>query len=233
MEKYRKITSVLSGLIALAVLSNFFIGLQRTTTLERKGSAREALAGPHLLIQREQNPAAVSSSTFPKSNGGKEQAIPVTKAPKPATMSSSPAFLRGVDPSKIEARRKKALFRLKMLQNYTRPDLEDLVDSEKNEIIGDVQFLLDFAVVGHGKCGTTTLMHWLADHPEIQCFREEIWELVSCQRTCLGIARPISLSLFHTFDSFLAFIFEDVFSASRTCQYALSGVATRPLQEGL
>lgn len=30
-----------------------------------------------------------------------------------------------------------------------------------NKIQGDVQFLLDFAIVGFGKCGTTTLLRWL------------------------------------------------------------------------
>ena len=34
------------------------------------------------------------------------------------------------------------------------------------EIIGNVQFLLDFAVVGFGKCGTTTLLQWLQEKSE-------------------------------------------------------------------
>jgi hypothetical protein len=45
-------------------------------------------------------------------------------------------------------------------------------------IIGDVSFLLDFAILGFGKCGTTTMMYWLAEHPEIQAFKEEKYELL-------------------------------------------------------
>ena len=44
------------------------------------------------------------------------------------------------------------------------PPLESLVEQDKNQdpkIVADVQFLLDFAVVGFGKCGTTSLLHWL------------------------------------------------------------------------
>jgi len=65
--------------------------------------------------------------------------------------------------------------------NDGRPDLDSLVHNETNEIIGDVQFLLDFAIVGFGKCGTSTMMHWLADHPEVQSFREEVWDLMRHQ----------------------------------------------------
>lgn len=34
------------------------------------------------------------------------------------------------------------------------------------DIIGNVQFLLDFAVVGFGKCGTTSLLQWLQEKSE-------------------------------------------------------------------
>lgn len=65
-----------------------------------------------------------------------------------------------------------------LMANYTRPDLDSIIDPETNKIIGDPQFLLDFAVVGFGKCGTSTIMHWLASHPEVQMFRNEVWELM-------------------------------------------------------
>jgi hypothetical protein len=58
-----------------------------------------------------------------------------------------------------------------------RPPLRTLARNKKT-IIGDVSFLLDFAILGFGKCGTTTMMYWLAEHPEIQAFTQEKYELM-------------------------------------------------------
>lgn len=41
-----------------------------------------------------------------------------------------------------------------------------------------IQSLLDFAVVGFGKCGTTTLLRWLSRHPQVRCLPDENWELM-------------------------------------------------------
>ena len=65
----------------------------------------------------------------------------------------------------------------KALANYTRPPLETIIDKYGN-VTGDPQFLLDFAIIGFGKCGTSSMMHWLSEHPEIKCFKDEIWELI-------------------------------------------------------
>ena len=54
----------------------------------------------------------------------------------------------------------------------TWPALDELVDSN-NRLIGDPQFLLDFAIIGIEKCGTSTLMKWLGAHPECMCFQNE------------------------------------------------------------
>jgi hypothetical protein len=59
-----------------------------------------------------------------------------------------------------------------------RLPLDQLVDPHNNTIIGDVQFLLDFSIIGFGKCGTSTMMHWLAGHKDIRSFRREVWDLV-------------------------------------------------------
>ena len=61
-----------------------------------------------------------------------------------------------------------------------RPPLDKLIDKFGN-IQGDVQFLLDFAIVGFGKSGTSTLMHMLSQHSQVACFRQEIWELIHSQ----------------------------------------------------
>ena len=46
-------------------------------------------------------------------------------------------------------------------------------DHRNNVIVGDLQFLLDFAIVGHAKCGTSTMMEWLGLHGQISCFAGE------------------------------------------------------------
>lgn len=50
--------------------------------------------------------------------------------------------------------------------------LSKIVDGN-NKIIGDPEWLLDFAILGYGKCGTSTMMYWLKEHPEIQAFGRE------------------------------------------------------------
>lgn len=65
-------------------------------------------------------------------------------------------------------------------RQYTdnRPPLDELIDPNNNTIVGSVQFLLDFSIIGFGKCGTSTMMHWLAGHEDVQSFRTEIWDLM-------------------------------------------------------
>lgn len=58
------------------------------------------------------------------------------------------------------------------------PPLSALVNDE-GAVIGDPQFLLDFAIIGVEKCGTSTLMIWLGGHPELQCPQEENYSLMS------------------------------------------------------
>ena len=60
----------------------------------------------------------------------------------------------------------------------TMPPLSSLVNDD-NKIIGDVQFLLDFAIIGIEKCGTSTLMVWLGNHPEMECPQVENYNLMN------------------------------------------------------
>jgi hypothetical protein len=61
-----------------------------------------------------------------------------------------------------------------------RPPLNTLIYNDTT-IIGNVSFLLDFGILGFGKCGTTTMMYWLAEHPDIQAFTTEKFELLKGQ----------------------------------------------------
>lgn len=56
-----------------------------------------------------------------------------------------------------------------------RPPLSSLIQND--EIVGDVSSVIDFGIVGHAKCATTTLMKWLADHEEISMKKKEMHQL--------------------------------------------------------
>ena len=58
-----------------------------------------------------------------------------------------------------------------------RPPFDEIVDVSGN-ITRDVSDLLQFAVVGFGKAGTTTMMDWIDSHPRMQCFPEEVVDLM-------------------------------------------------------
>ena len=62
------------------------------------------------------------------------------------------------------------------VQNYTLPPLETLV-TENGTIVGDIQILLHFAIVGFGKCGTTSLLELLRTHSNLQALQSEVWAL--------------------------------------------------------
>jgi hypothetical protein len=44
-------------------------------------------------------------------------------------------------------------------------------------IRGNVEFLLDFAIVGHAKTETTSTMNWLSSHDEIQMYEHKMHSL--------------------------------------------------------
>ena len=68
------------------------------------------------------------------------------------------------------------------------PPLTSLIGDTYENITGQVQNLLDFAIVGFGKCGTTALINWLDDHPEINTIPKEALHL-SRQRPALMVQK--------------------------------------------
>jgi hypothetical protein len=55
------------------------------------------------------------------------------------------------------------------------PELSEFYNGK--DVIKDPQFLLDFAIIGFEKSGSSTFMKWLGAHPQIQCFQEEIYDM--------------------------------------------------------
>jgi len=58
-----------------------------------------------------------------------------------------------------------------------RPPFESLFDEEGELIPEQTDKVLDFAVIGFGKCGTTTMIGWLDKHPQLQTFSREIYDM--------------------------------------------------------
>ena len=58
-----------------------------------------------------------------------------------------------------------------------RPALRDLISRQDGSVIGNPDFLLHFGIIGHGKCGTTTMANWLSEVPEVRCPKQETLEL--------------------------------------------------------
>jgi hypothetical protein len=61
---------------------------------------------------------------------------------------------------------------------HGRPPLNALVkDGSATEITGDVQWLMDFAIVGYPKTATSAKVRWLAAQKEIQMYDHEVYHL--------------------------------------------------------
>jgi hypothetical protein len=58
------------------------------------------------------------------------------------------------------------------------PPLDQLIGDFHTKVTGNVSFLLDFAILGHGKCATSAHLLWLRRHPEILMHNREIAALM-------------------------------------------------------
>lgn len=63
---------------------------------------------------------------------------------------------------------------------FERPPLDSILD-ENGKVVGDPGFLLDVAVIGFGKCGTSAVMDWIGKHPKVRVFPKEVWNLMDNQ----------------------------------------------------
>jgi len=61
--------------------------------------------------------------------------------------------------------------------NTRRPPLAIIITPQR-EVIGDPGFLLDVAIIGFPKCGTTALQDWLSQHPQIELLPGEAFPLM-------------------------------------------------------
>ncbi|GAX12847.1 hypothetical protein FisN_15Hh329 [Fistulifera solaris] len=58
-----------------------------------------------------------------------------------------------------------------------RPPLEQLIKDEERGVKGDVSFLLNWAILGHAKAGTTFIKNWVGRHPDISTWEDEVCDL--------------------------------------------------------
>jgi len=61
----------------------------------------------------------------------------------------------------------------------TRQPLSRLIEYDFSHAVikGNVEHLLDFAIIGHPKCATSFTVKWLNSHSEIQMFKDELGDL--------------------------------------------------------
>jgi hypothetical protein len=63
------------------------------------------------------------------------------------------------------------------VSRYALPPIRTVLNANRTVLIGDPQPYLDFAIVGFGKCGTTSAMHLLRSHAQLQSLQSELWAL--------------------------------------------------------
>lgn len=80
-------------------------------------------------------------------------------------------------------RQKQRYHKPKVAKHDGFPPLDRLVNQDK--ITGSVDWLLDFAILGHAKCATTYLMNWLRQHETVQMHDREVCDLNNRQPASL------------------------------------------------
>jgi hypothetical protein len=63
-----------------------------------------------------------------------------------------------------------------VIRHDGQPPLDRLVDAD-DKITGNVDWLLDFAILGHAKCATSFVMNWLRQHERVQMSDREVCDL--------------------------------------------------------
>ena len=108
------------------------------------------------------------------------------EAPVASVRLQPPQRNRGINTESLhvvpETRRHQPAMKLKMIWNPTdnRPPYRSVM-ALNGTIIGDVSNILNFAVIGFGKCGTSTIQDWLQLHPQIQCYPKEVYSMYKNQ----------------------------------------------------
>jgi hypothetical protein len=99
-----------------------------------------------------------------------------------------------------------------------RPPFDSMFD-ESGNITTAVSSLLHFAIIGFGKCGTTSMASWLDQHENLQVFPREVYDLMLDEPAALvkkiytmppghyqrGYKSPVDLSLPHTMRYFIEY----------------------------
>lgn len=157
--------------------------------ISSSATASTASDGDSSILPPSTPPKTSSQEIVPEQQGLSKHAkdLLLASAPAEATQNSKPSSKRKSQKSKQNIPDLDSVSKITAPHDQHEkqerlPSLESLlaISSDQNnnnngrnsknvndpEIIGNVQFLLDFAVVGFGKCGTTTLLQWLQEKSE-------------------------------------------------------------------
>lgn len=114
-----------------------------------------------------------SSATAPKRSTIKSVSAAVASLHLPASSNVD----RAETPSQTEILVQERRINISSAYQNQWPPLSELIDDKETSVVSDVQFLVDFAIVGHPKTGTSSLMRLLSTHPQVQMHQQEIRSL--------------------------------------------------------
>lgn len=96
----------------------------------------------------------------------------------PRTWEHIKHYFENIEEKEETQKNRNELDSLDKTRNQSRPPLDSLVQTgSKTEITGDVQFLMDFAIVGYPKTATSMMVRWLSRQTGIQMYDHEIYHL--------------------------------------------------------
>ena len=140
----------------------------------------------------------VKNGGFEDSEPSKTEATTTTSSPIPLPVKETSALppkrkvilttaKKEREVQKIPGSRQKKLEKKdsKQQQHDGYPPLNRLINENGDKITGKVDWLLDHAIIGHAKTGTTYLMNWLRAHESVQMHDREVCDLNNRQPASL------------------------------------------------
>lgn len=111
-----------------------------------------------------------------------EVVVPAEQQQQLAKIISPSNNLQKPQSAEIEKPKKKIIHQEKeskafVVRHKGVPPLNRLVNQQEDAITGNVDWLLDIAILGHAKCATTFVMNWLRQHEKVQMWDREVCDL--------------------------------------------------------
>lgn len=146
-----------SRICFVIVLSVVLAMLSQVDYLARNTSKDDAPYNPNVLKVRNQNPSRYKDESNNVHNDpssfDKDESSNVTNG-NDDTISQTVSPVRPLTSDNQSS-------------SSTKLDLDDMVDPKSMQVKVDVSDIIDFAIVGNPKTGTTFLVEWMRTHPDL------------------------------------------------------------------